>query len=156
APRTLNRSFQNTLDSIENKIGAELEAFNGDSAPFEQVRPEVTACLLGQGSLKSPKKPSWVAKALVFGIPSLMIAAFLGWWVYTLVWQNRWSEYAKRMSAEPGFVLTSAEMHRNLSYEVSGLHDPLAADPRSLHPPSHKVTFHWEDYHSLDPRFAEQ
>jgi OOP family OmpA-OmpF porin len=156
APRTLNRSFQATLDSIEDQMGADLQAFNGDTSPFEAVRPQVEACLLGQGSLTEPKKSSWVAKALVFGVPSLIIAALVGWWIYTLVWQHRWSEYAKGLSSQPGFVLTSGQMHRDLSYEVAGLHDPLAADPRSLNPPSDRVTFHWEDYHSLDPRFAEQ
>ena len=156
APRTLNRSFQTTIDSIEDKMSAELQTFNGDSAPFEAVRPQVEACLLGQGSSKESKKPSWAAKALVFGIPSLIIAALLGWWIYSLVWQHRWSEYAGRLSSQPGFVLTSSRMHRDLSYEVAGLHDPLAADPRALNPPSDRVTFHWEDYHSLDPRFAEQ
>ncbi len=156
APRTLNKNFQKTLDSIENKMGEELQAFDGDSAEFEVVRPEVEACLLGQGSLAAPKKSSWVAKALVFGIPSLLIAAALGWWIYTMVWQHRWSEYAKRLSAEPGFVLTSTEMHRNLAFEVSGLRDPLAVDPHALNPPSDRVAFHWEGYYSLDPRFVEQ
>jgi outer membrane protein OmpA-like peptidoglycan-associated protein len=62
------------------------------------------------------------------------------------------------LESEPGIVLTHAE-ERGSKFYISGLRDPLAADPASLLPaslPSNKVDFNWQEYHSLAPRFAAQ
>ena len=158
APRKLSRVFQDVLDSIERKKAEALHTFSGDTSPFDSCRPQLQACLLGQGKLEKPKSGSWGARALLFGLPSLLLLALLGWWIYSASMQRRWTDFAHRLEGEPGILLTHTE-NRGSKFYIAGLRDPLAADPVSLLPaslPHDKVEFHWEDYHSLVPRFVAQ
>jgi len=158
APRKLNRVFQGALDAIEKKKGEALRTFDGDTTPFDSCRQQLQGCLLGRGySDKRPPK-AWGARAVLFGIPALLLLALAAWWVYSAAIQRRWTDFAHRLENEPGIVLTHAEK-RGSKFYISGLRDPLAADPAALLPPglpSNQVEFHWEQYDSLAPRFAEQ
>jgi hypothetical protein len=94
----------------------------------------------------------------VFGLPVLLLAALAGWWIYSAAVQRRFDDFARRVEREPGIVLTHTEK-RGSKFYIAGLRDPLAADPASLLPADlsrNSVEFHWEDYHSLVPRFAAQ
>jgi OOP family OmpA-OmpF porin len=158
APRKLSRVFQDTLDAIEQKKAEALHTFSGDTSRFDSCRPQLQACLLGQGRPERRKSGSWGARALLFGVPALLLLALIGWWIYSSVMERRWTDFAQRLESEPGIVLTHAEK-RGSKFYISGLRDPLAADPQSLLPavlPSDKVEFHWEQYYSLVPRFAAQ
>ncbi len=158
APRKLSRVFQDTLDAIEQKKAEALHTFSGDTSRFDSCRPQLEACLLGQGKPDERPSSSWSARALLFGLPALLIMALIGWWIYSSAQQRRWTDFAHRLEGEPGIVLTHAEK-RGSNFYVSGLRDPLAADPASLVPaglPPDKVEFHWQDYYSLVPRFAAQ
>src|SRR5690606_23324082 len=68
--------------------------------------------------------------------------------------RNRWSQYLNRLKEEPGIVLTEAG-RADGKYYVSGLRDPLAADPHALLRESGidggQVRFQWEPYVSLQP-----
>ncbi len=156
APRTLSRLFQDTLDSIEQKIAEELHVFSGDTSRFDSCRPQLQACLVGQGKVEKRTAGSWGARALLFGLPTVLVLALGAWWIYSAVMQRRWTDFTHRLESEPGIVLTHAE-RRGSEFFISGLRDPLAPDPASLLPEnlrSQKVEFHWEEYHSLAPRFA--
>jgi outer membrane protein OmpA-like peptidoglycan-associated protein len=63
------------------------------------------------------------------------------------------------LNQQPGIVLTTTETRGGV-HEFSGLRDPLAANPADLLASSglnpQKVAFHFEDFHSLEPRFADQ
>ncbi len=158
APRKLNRVFQDTLDAIEQKKAEALHTFSGNTSRFDSCRPQLEACLLGQGGLDERKPGSWGARALLFGVPVLLLLVFAGWWIYSATLQRRFTEFAHRLEGEPGIVLTHSEK-RGSKFYVAGLRDPLAANPASLLPanlPSNKVEFRWEEYHSLVPRFAAQ
>ena len=87
-----------------------------------------------------------------------MLLALAGWWIYSAAIQRRWTDFAHRLENEPGIVLTHSEK-RGSKFFISGLRDPLAADPASLLPAglaSNQVEFRWEEYDSLVPRFAAQ
>ncbi len=158
APRKLNRVFQDALDSIEQKEAEALRVFSGDTSGFDSCRPQLQACLVGQGKVEQRVAASWAARSLLFGLPVLLILALTGWWIYSAVAQRRWTDFARRLENEPGIVLTHAEQ-RGSKFFISGLRDPLAVDPASLLPvglPSGKVEFHLEPYHSLLPRFGAQ
>lgn len=158
APRKLSRVFQDTLDAIERKKAEALHSFSGDTSRFDSCRPQLEACLLGQGKLDERKTGSWGARALLFGLPALLLLIVAGWWIYSATMHRRWATFAHRLESEPGIVLTHTE-NRGSKFYIAGLRDPLAADPASLLParlPSNKVEFHWEEYHSLVPRFAAQ
>ncbi len=106
APRNLNRVFQDTLDAIEQKKAEALHAFSGDTSRFDSCRPQLEACLLGQGKPNSGRLTLLGARALLFGLPALLILALVGWWIYSAPWQRRWTNFAHRLESEPGIVLT--------------------------------------------------
>jgi hypothetical protein len=158
APRKLSRVFQDTLDSIQRKKAEALHTFSGDTSRFDSCRPQLEACLLGQGRPAERPSISWGARALLFGLPALLLVALAGWWVYSTMVHRRWENFAQRLEAEPGIVLTHTETRGSKLY-IWGLRDPLAVNPASLLPPGlppNQVAFHWEEYHSLAPRFAAQ
>ncbi len=157
-PRKLSRVFQDTLDAIEQKKAEALHTFSGDTSPFDSCRPQLEACLLGQGKPDQPVSHSWGARALVFGLPALLLLALAGWWIYNVTIERHFNNYAHRLEREPGIVLTHTEK-RGSRFYISGLRDPLASDPATLLPAdlsSTNLDFHWEEYHSLVPRFAAQ
>jgi hypothetical protein len=158
APRKLSRVFQDTLDGIEQKKAEALHTFAGDTSRFDSCRPQLEACLLGQGKPDERPSSSWGARALLFGLPTLLILALIGSWIYSNVQQRRWTDFAHRLESEPGIVLTHAEK-RGSKFYISGLRDPLSADPALLVPAGlnpKKVEFHWQEYYSLVPRFVAQ
>jgi outer membrane protein OmpA-like peptidoglycan-associated protein len=158
APRTLNRVFQETLDDIQEQKAEELRTFSGETARFDSCCPQLQACLLGQGKLDQRSSSSWGVRALAFGLPALLLLALLGWWIHFVAVERRWTDFAHRLESEPGIVLTHTEI-RGSKFYISGLRDPLAADPASLLPvglPSNSIEYRWEEYHSLVPRFAAQ
>src|SRR5271154_2731527 len=72
-PRNLNRVFQDTLDKIERQYAEALHSFQGETSGFDSCRPQLEACLVGQGKVEE-RKTSWTAaRALVFGVPLLLI-----------------------------------------------------------------------------------
>jgi hypothetical protein len=157
-PRKLSRAFQDTLDAIEQTKAEALHTFSGDASKFDSCRPQLQACLLGQGKPDKRPSSSWGARALLFGVPVLLVLALVGWWIYSDVVERRWTDFTRRLESEPGIVVTHTERRRSKFY-ISGLRDPLAADPVSLLPaalPSSQVEFRFAQYYSLDPRFAGQ
>ena len=68
-----------------------------------------------------------------------------GWWIYSAAIERRWTDFAHRLESEPGIVLTHAEK-RGSKFYISGLRDPLAADPaialarRTCHPTTSSST----------------
>jgi outer membrane protein OmpA-like peptidoglycan-associated protein len=158
APRKLSRVFQDALDTIEQKKAEALHTFSGDTSQFDSCRPQLEACLVGQGKASERPSISWGARALLFGLPTLLLLALIGWAIYSAVLERRWTDFAHRLESQPGIVLTHTERQGSKFY-VSGLRDPLAANPALLLPanlPSDKVEFHFEDYYSLVPQFAAQ
>ncbi len=158
APRKLSSVFQDALDTIEQKKAEALHTFSGDTSPFDNCRPQLEACLVGGGKPDQPASKSFGARALLFGLPALLLLALAGWWIYSDVMARRWADFAQRLEREPGIVLAHTEK-RGSKFYISGLRDPLAADPASLLPAnlsSNNAEFRWEEYHSLVPRFAAQ
>jgi OOP family OmpA-OmpF porin len=158
-PRKLTRVFQDTLDTIERQKAEALHSFAGETSEFDSCRPRLEACLVGQGKPDKHNATSRMAGALLFGIPALAIIALAGWWIYSAAVERRWSNFAHRLSSEPGIVLTSFEK-RGGTHFFSGLRDPLAVNPVALFNaeglPPDKAKFHFEEYHSLQPGFAAQ
>jgi flagellar motor protein MotB len=158
-PRKLNRAFQDTLDNIEQQKAEALVSFTGETSDFDSCRPRLEALLVGQGRPEERPGPAWSARTVLFGLPVLVLMVLAVWLIYLAATERRWSNFAHRLSSEPGIVLTRFEKRGGTHY-LSGLRDPLAAEPAALLSteglPSSNATFHFEEYHSLDPRFAVQ
>jgi OOP family OmpA-OmpF porin len=158
-PRVLNRKFQATVDAIEQEKAAELRSFSGEKSDFDSCRPQLEACLLGQGDPKEAPGISPMARLLLFGIPALILLALVGWGIYSYRTERKWSDFERRLAHNAGFVLTGIETRGGV-HEISGLRDPLAQNPQDLLASSgldpQKAAFHFEDFHSLEPQFADQ
>ena len=81
-------------------------------------------------------------------------AAWVAWWWYN---QRIWEGYLERVRAQPGIVITEADK-RDGKFVVSGLRDPLAADPLALLDESGidpaRVVAHFDPYQALDPQLV--
>jgi hypothetical protein len=115
APRKLSRVFQDGLDRVEQKKAESLRAFSGDTSEFDSCRPQLEACLVGQGKVEKRRSGSWTARLLLFGLPALLVLALVGWWIYSANVERRWSDFAHRLENEPGIVLTPSGEARNSS-----------------------------------------
>jgi OOP family OmpA-OmpF porin len=154
-PRRLRRVFLEALENIHLESTREFENFKGDTSPFVSVRPYLEECLQTQTDAqpkKSKQGVSWAFRLLALGV-----GGALAWWGYLAFQENRlWSIYLEQLQAEPGIVIVSNENH--LGYRsISGLRDPLAADPehllqeKGIDPAN--VKSHWAPYQALHPQF---
>jgi OOP family OmpA-OmpF porin len=150
APQTLRPVFQDALDAVHVQYATELEAFKGDTAPFEAARPALEACLQTQFKAESSRRRRSAFKyAVAVGLVALAV-----WMVFSTLDRRRWNAYLDTLRAEPGIVVVTASRGGG-RYSVSGLRDPLARDPASFIREAglvpERVLGHWELYQALDP-----
>ena len=150
-PPELRNALERTLEQIHSQFAESLTTFKGDTSGFVEARPLLVGCLLG----RQPKaaRPG----AGFFVAATIAIIALIATGVFFLVRrESRWDKLVERLRSEPGIVLTSAEESWG-SYRLTGLRDPLSADPdkliRAAGIDPAKVAARWEPYVSLDPRF---
>ena len=153
APQDLRTTLQSTIELIHLKYAKLLDPFGGDTTPFEACRPDLEACLQSQHYRPARTRPSI---ALWF----LLGAALLGlgvWGLWTVQERERWSAYIETLQAEPGILVISTR-RQNGRYVLTGLRDPLAADPDQLLQASQlqpdRVVSQWEPYQALHPDFV--
>jgi OOP family OmpA-OmpF porin len=143
--------LRETLDDIHLKQMGALESFDGDATPFEPICSQLEDCL--QSQCKQMKRKISPFLLMLLGAVVLLI----GIWFFDFIRDyQRWAHYVERLRTEPGIVVTTIEKRSGKKY-ISGLRDPLAADPAkmlkeaSIEP--EKVIFNWEPYQSLYPKF---
>ncbi len=148
----LQRVLRGTLETIHLMKSEELESFDGDASPFEDLKGHLEGCL--QSQFKESKRKISPLLWLLLGIVVLVITL---WVSYSLRDERRWSNYVDRLRIEPGIVITDTDKRSGMYY-VFGLRDPLAADPKemlkeeNLDPQS--VVFQWEAYSAIHPEFT--
>jgi outer membrane protein OmpA-like peptidoglycan-associated protein len=155
APRALRDRMAEVLENIHREYSAELDRFDGDSAPFIHVNRELSRCLELQYK-EEPKKKGrgyvWAAA----GVLLLLFGGWLGWREWQL---QRWGQLVEILREQPGLVLTSLAREHG-RFVIRGLRDPLAADPaqfvkaEGLDP--EKAEFHWSSYYALDDAIVLQ
>ncbi|MBA3767419.1 MAG: OmpA family protein [Acidobacteria bacterium] len=157
APQELRTVFQETLERIHLEFSRELESFEGEAAVFDPTREYLEACL--QVQYDQSRQPGTTKKSITPArvIAALLLGVILIWGFFYLRDRWRWGNHLSRLKSEPGIIVTDAERHWWSPHSITGLRDPLAADPQvllteaKLNP--EKVESHWEPYHSLTPRF---
>ena len=129
APPELRVTLQEALEHVHAQLGEALEAFDGDAAPFEGVRPVLEALPAGAISSRTKKaslgaagggRRRWSSRCAGVGGLRADRAGRAG------------TPTSTALRAEPGVVVVSAERRRRQGFVVSGLRDPLARDPASL------------------------
>ena len=152
-PPELKNVFARENEAIHKEFAGAFANYNGDSSLFDGARPHLQNCLLGQ-TARPQKQSRWWLVALA---AVLIAVAALGFFIHRR--NTRWNDYLARLQSEPGIVVTSWQRHWG-HYDISGLRDPLAADPVKLAvdfgiDPA-RVAGHFEPYQSLDERFSLQ
>lgn len=149
-PHHVRVLFRQTIESIHLQFGGDLKGFKGDAAPFARARPALERCLVSE--LRAQKKGAATRRWIAVGVLALLA---LGVWSFFAIRERqRWLRYLDRLAAEPGLVVLSSE-RRGGKLVVSGLRDPLAADPAAFIAASQldpaKVVGEWTPYHGLAP-----
>jgi OOP family OmpA-OmpF porin len=157
APRTLRQRMQETLERIHAEYASQLDAYDGDSAPFADVNRELTRCLEAKFKEETTQSSGKYGYALAAGgILLVLLGGWLGWrW-----WQfHRWSQVTENIGNAPGLAITSFG-RENGHFVIRGLRDPLAADPNRLITDAGldpaKAEFHWGPYYALDDTLVQQ
>lgn len=153
APRDYRRTLQDALETIHLQFSERLVAFSGDATVFDDSRPTLEACLQTQfraEERKSRTRGAW----MLFGLAA---AALLVWLGLSYRANMRWASYLQALRAEPGLTVVSAE-RRSGRFVVTGLRDPLAADPASFLGAAglsaDDVEGRWTPYHALNPEIV--
>jgi OOP family OmpA-OmpF porin len=152
-PYTLRGLFQDALEAVHRRFGAELQAFDGDASALAAARPILEGCLVSE--LRPARRtPSYRAWLIALGVLVLALAI---WGSMVMRDRQRFDTYLERLRAEPGIVIVSSG-RRGGRFFVAGLRDPLATTPQSLLASSQlgprDVDERWEPYQALQPRFV--
>jgi outer membrane protein OmpA-like peptidoglycan-associated protein len=187
APRDYREIMQDAMQRIVLEQRAALEAFSGDATPFAAVRPILKECLRVQlAEPKTRRSPLLRLIPVLFLI--LAGCGWLGWKHISehraaeerrtadeqarvreedakrraaeasLAAENaRWTQCVDKIKAQEGIVVIEAARRDGRIY-LSGLRDPLAAEPRQFvtaagYDPGALVE-HWEPYYALNPVFV--
>lgn len=151
-PEIFHVHLQDTLDHLHADYADALARFSGDAAAFATATPRLEECLQAQFEThrRGIAPIAWILlAAIVTGTASW------GWSAY----QERryWHAYLDRLASEPGLVVTSTHSENN-RYVLTGLRDPLAADPNTLLQgsglASDRVDSKWSPYYALEPIFT--
>ena len=151
APAELGLVFQEAMQAIHLDHLEHLRGFRGNTAPFESSRHHLEACLL-----KQYKPGEQRTSPLLWIIGAVLLGALGCWAGLAIQAHQRWAGFLETLRTEPGIVVTTAEKQGGI-YVLSGLRDPLAADPMRLMQAAQldpsEVLSRWEPYHALHPTF---
>ncbi len=157
APETLRGDFFiPAIEAIHLEMREHLESFDGDTSPFEVVRPHLESCLQSRYQAQAAEE-RYRVPFYIWLFCGLVLLALASWAAFSWRAQYRWTKYLNRIEAEPGLIVTESGKLNGKRY-VAGLRDPLAADPdeilrrESLINPN-SVISRWEPYQALEPRF---
>ncbi|HKW01737.1 MAG TPA: OmpA family protein [Vicinamibacterales bacterium] len=150
APREYRQTLQNTVEEIHLRFGEALQSFSGDASSFEDARSLLESCLEMQYRADERKPRTWAAWLLV----SAVVLGLASWAVLAYRADQRWTRYLATLRAQPGIVVVNSTREGGKRV-VTGLRDPLAADPKSFLASAglaeDAVEGRWAAYQSLDP-----
>jgi outer membrane protein OmpA-like peptidoglycan-associated protein len=148
-PESLHAALRETLTDIHDQYRSQLEEFQGDSATLGDLVTPLQRDLRQQEGPRETRLSPWL-----WILPLVLLLLVGGWVIRRTIVRLRVDAYVQRLREEPGIVVADAEL-RNGRWEISGLRDPLAADPAVLLSQSglnsKRVAFHWESYQALNP-----
>jgi OOP family OmpA-OmpF porin len=151
-PKALRATFETVLDQICATHQEALANFGGNVTCFRDAERDLAACFLGQGSHAKRSGKLYILWAI-----ATVLAILTGvWFAYSLNHERRWKNFVAQLSRQPGIVVASSGK-RGGEYFVSGLRDPLAADPQALLKTAAiggRVHFEWQSFICTDEALA--
>jgi OOP family OmpA-OmpF porin len=135
---------------VHEDLRGPLEAFDGDSGELASLGVRLEPCLQErQQQPEGDRLSPWL-----WALPLALFLIAGTWMVWRMVERSRVDAYVDRLRSEPGMVVTAVERHGG-HWEISGLRDPLATDPKDLLAQAHldpeRVTARWEPFQALNP-----
>ncbi len=155
APRSVQDRMAETLEKLHAEYAAQMQTFNGDTAPFANANRELSRCL--EAKFKEDSQPRGYGYAMVAG---LLLLTIVGGWLGWRWWQyHRWNQLVETLGNQPGLTITSfAREHGR--FVVRGLRDPLGPDPQKFVQDAQldpsRAEFHWGAYYALDDPLIQQ
>ena len=128
-PPELRVELERALEAIEARFGTALDAFGGDTAPFEGAKDALESCLRARYDEKHPRGRG--AVRMVWLAAAVIATLLIGWLVWWRADHRRWTRAIAALDAAPGLVVTGSE-HRAGAVEIAGLRDPLAEEPLAI------------------------
>jgi outer membrane protein OmpA-like peptidoglycan-associated protein len=148
-PEWLHAVLRETLSDIHDQFRSPLEEFEGDSATLGDLFTPLERNLKQQERPREKQLSPWL-----WILPLVLLLITAAWVIRRTIIRLRVESYVERLRAEPGIVVADSEL-RNGKWQVSGLRDPLAADPGLVMSQSgldaKQVAGHWESYQALNP-----
>ena len=155
APSDLRDRMAEVLENVHREYSAQLDQFEGDSAPFTKVHDEISRCLEHRYK-EEAKAKSFAAAYATAAIVFVLVGGWFGW---RAVQYARWDRLVNNLREQPGFVITSFGREHG-KFVVRGMRDPLAAEPtqfiRTSNVNAGDGEFHWGGYYALDDGIVEQ
>jgi outer membrane protein OmpA-like peptidoglycan-associated protein len=149
APQEYRAVLQDAIETVHLEQGEELQEFRGDAAPFEASHTTLENCLQSQAEEREKK-----TSPLLWALVGLVVLGLGLWLFFSLRSSWRWDEYVSKLNTEPGIVVVSQEK-RGGRYFITGLRDPLAADPweilKTTKVAPDDVVGRWESYQASHP-----
>jgi outer membrane protein OmpA-like peptidoglycan-associated protein len=146
----LRPTLQETIETVHVLKGSALAEFGGDASAFESLRPELESCLRAQYA--TAKKDGRSTRAWIVIV--LMAAMVTSGIIVAAHNRSKWKDFLRRLSAQPGLVVTEARKGWFGRAEVSGLRDASSADPATLAREAGldptRIRFHWKEHLALD------
>jgi outer membrane protein OmpA-like peptidoglycan-associated protein len=151
-PRALRITLEETIEVVHLLTGTALANFRGDPVIFEPFRTELEACLRSQSRVsKSSRGQQIITWTALGGVAAVLVGALL----LAARSQAHWRDFLRRLSAQPGIVVTEARQGWFSPSQVTGLHDRSSVDPAGIAVAAKvdpkKVRFHWKEFLALDP-----
>lgn len=155
APHELRDRMAEVLENVHREYAPQLDAFDGDTAPFVKVNAELARCL--ELRYREESKPRGYGFAYATAVLLVLLAA--GWIGWRAVQYSRWERLVNSFREQPGYVITSFGREHG-EFVVRGMRDPLSLDPqRIINASSARASaeqFHWGGYYALDDGIVQQ
>jgi len=150
-PEELHETLANALSRIHTERHQALEDFDGDSSGFADVEAELTEVVELRQQAPHRARFGFPWLALPIAVALLLFAS--AWFGHQWQEGRRWDSYVAQLRTEPGLVVTETG-RRDGKFVVSGLRDPLAADPgqglRTVEIDPKDVIQQWAPYEAFD------
>ncbi len=157
SPPEYRARLQETLEKIHGDRADDLRGFQGDSSVFAPSRPDLESCLETRFEDGSTGRSGISPFLWVF--PAVLFFLLAGWLFFTWREGHRWAQFLERLDSEPGIVVAQAEK-KDGKFHVTGLRDPLAADPAALFTEAGfdpaDLDARWEPYIALAPQLIQK
>jgi len=158
APEQCRTALQQLIEDIHSDYSDQLNAYEGDAAPFASVESDFLLFMENHDSRlrnrvrNMPKKQrNWSIAAALCGV------ALVAWLAHNQIDKHRWNSFVNKLDAETGIIITHSE-RRDGHYIVRGLKDPLAVSPYQLFSntklDSDKLVLELEPYQALHTEFT--